>query len=170
MHLILQLISTVVSIRIMYLLSDLTWSTANVAVFEAVTFLHTDNPLVSQQIIGRKDSSPNTTIHPMASAGLIQTVLKNCIAMLEGAGSYNPNADELIVYWWLSSNNNGWITTYLSGVCIPTPMDVTPLFLYNDKGPVTDKSVAINQTPPVVQIRVLKDIPDQNIYDPSNAT
>ena len=170
MHLVLEGINTVVSFRITYLLSDLSWSTANNTFFVAVNFLYTDNPQVSQQIIGQKGSSPNTNIFPMTNAALNQTVIENCVVMLDGAGSYDPNGDELIVYWWQSSKNNDRIPTYLSGFSIPTPTLVAPLFPHNDNAPVTDKSIAINQTPPVVQIHVMKDIQDQNIYDPSNAT
>jgi len=170
MHLVLEGINTVVSIRITYLLSDLSWSTANNTFFVAVNFPYTDNPQVSQQIIGQKCSSPNTNIFPMINAALNQTVIENSIVMLDGAGSYDPNGDELIVYWWQSSKINDQIPTYLSGFSIPTPILVAPLFPHNDNAPVTDKSIAINQTPSVVQIRVMKDIQDQNIYDPSNAT
>lgn len=167
MHLVLEGINTVVSIRITYLLSDLSWSTANNTVFVAVNFLYTDNPQVSQQIIGQKGSSPNTNIFPMINASLNQMVIENSIVMLDGAGSYDPNGDELIVYWWQSSKNNDRIPTYLSGFSIPTSTLVAPLFPHKDNA---DKSIAINQTPSVVQIHVMKDTQDQNIYDPSNAT
>ena len=170
MHLVLEGINTVVSIRITYLLSDLSWSTANNIIFVAVNFLYTDNPQVSQQIIGQKGSSPNTNIFPMTNSALNQTVIENCVVMLDGAGSYDPNSDELIVYWWQSSKNNDRIPTYLSGFSIQTSILVAPLFPHKDNAPVTDKSIAINQTPSVVQIHVMKDIQDQNIYDPSNAT
>ena len=171
MHLVLEGINTVVSTRITYLLSDLSWSTANNTIFVAVNFLYTDNPQVSQQIIGqKKGSSPNTNIFPMTNAALNQTVIENCVVMLDGTGSYDPNGDELIVYWWQSSKNNDRIPTYLSGISIQTSTLVAPLFPHKDNALVTDKSIAINQTPSVVQFHVMKDIQDQDTYDPSNAT
>ena len=171
MHLVLEGINTVVSTRITYLLSDLSWSTANNTIFVAVNFLYTDNPQVSQQIIGqKKGSSTNTNIFLMTNAALNQTVIENCVVMLDGTGSYDPNGDELIVYWWQSSKNNDRIPTYLSGISIQTSTLVAPLFPHKDNALVTDKSIAINQTPSVVQIHVMKDRQDQNIYDPSNST
>ena len=107
----------------------------------------------------------------MANAGLNQTVYENSVVMLDGRGSYDPNGDELIAYWWQPTSNDGQTPILLSGYNTATPTFVAPLVPYNDLVleftlHVTDRYGTTSQTPSIVYVHVKKAISDPNINNP----
>ena len=125
----------------------------------------------SQQILGQQDLSVYTNIPPVANAGLNQTVYENSVVMLDGRGSYDPNGDELIAYWWQPTSNDGQTPILLSGYNTATPTFVAPLVPYNDLVleftlHVTDRYGTTSQTPSIVYVHVKKAISDPNINNP----